>query len=93
MPMPKMVPETYGGKEILRPVDYSGPTPNLASSTVFFPPSISIVEPYEPLGLLVEREANAIVAMKAMTTSELRSKLHTFALGVIANEKRRIPNG
>jgi hypothetical protein len=87
--MPKLVPEQHSGKTILRPIDYSEATPKLASSTVFHPPSISVQHAYEPLGLLVEQEAQRIVSMRAMTTSELRARLHAFALAAIENEKRR----
>ena len=86
--MPKLVPEQHSGQTILRPIDYSEPTPKLASSAVFHPPSVLIEHAPEPLGLLVEREAQRIVSMRAMTTSELRARLNAFAHEVIENERR-----
>ena len=87
--MPKLVPEQHSGKTILRPIDYSGPMPKLASSAVFHVPSVNVVYPLEEM---VEREANAIVAMRALKTSELRARLYAFAKRVIENH-RNTDNG
>lgn len=90
MTFPAMKPDKLNGHDILRPVAQDGSgIPFIASTAVFFPPSVSIVYPHEPLGKLVEIEAQKIVSMKAMTTSELRQRLHDFALAVIENEKRK----
>ena len=87
--MPRLVPDKVNGKQILRPIDESGDgIPKLASSAVFHPPSVLIEHAPEPLGLLVEREAQRIVSMRAMTTSELRARLNAFAHEVIENERR-----
>ena len=88
-----MKPDRLNGQDILRPVVYDGGTPRLESSAVWFPPSISVVHAYEPVGRLVEIEAQQIVAMKAMKTSELRERLYAFAQRVIANEQRKPVNG
>jgi len=90
---PTMKPDRLNGKDILRPVVYEGGTPRLESSAVWFPPSVQVVPNYEPLGRLVEIEAQQIVAMKAMKTSELRERLFAFAHRVIANEQRKPING
>lgn len=87
--MPRLVPDKVNGKQILRPIDESGDgIPKLASSAVFHPPSVLIEHAPEPLGLLVEREAQRIVSMRAMTTSELRARLNAFAHEIIENERR-----
>lgn len=93
MTMPRMVPDTLNGHAILRPVDYGEATPKLASTAVFHPPTLTVKHNPEPLGLLIERAAQSIVAMRAMTTSELRQRLHDFAQTVIANEARKVTNG
>lgn len=87
--MPRLTPDRLNGQDILRPVDYSGPTPMLASSSVWFPPTISVEHPHEPLERLCEVEAQRIVSMRAMTLNELRQRLFAFANAVIENEKRR----
>jgi hypothetical protein len=87
--VPHLRPEQHSGKTILRPIDYSGPTPKLASSAVFHPPAVQIVYSLENMA---EDEAKAIVSMKAMTASELRARLFTFARRVIENN-RMIENG
>jgi hypothetical protein len=92
--MPKLVPDKLNGKGILRPVDYSGPTPKLASSAVFHPPSVGVEYPKVPVGRMVEAAAHGIVSMRAMTTSELIVRLNDFATQVLENDKRRLkPNG
>jgi len=88
-----MKPDRLNGQDILRPVVHEGGTPKLASSSVWFPPTISVQHAYEPLGRLVEIEAQQIVAMKAMKTSELKQRLYAFAQAVIANEQRKPLNG
>ncbi len=89
--MVRAVPDTHNGQKILRPVTHGGDgIPKLASSSVFHPPTVSVVYPLEAL---VEDETRAIIGMKAMTTSELRVRLYAFAKQVIANEKARNPNG
>lgn len=90
MSMARAVPDTHNGQKILRPVTHGGDSiPKLASSSVFHPPTIGVVHGHIPLGAIVEHEANSIVCMKAMKTSELRDRLHQFALVVIENERRR----
>lgn len=90
--MPRLVPDKINGKDILRPIDESGDgIPKLASSTVFHPPSVQIQYAPEPLGLLIEREAQRIVSMRAMTTSELRARLNAFAQEVLENQRRAAP--
>lgn len=84
---PRLRPEQHSGKTILRPVDYSGAIPKIVSTTVFHPPSVNIVQPLE---CLVDDEAQSIVGMKALTTSELRQRLARFAADVLENERRRI---
>lgn len=89
MSMAKMTPDRHNGKDILRPVVHGGDgIPKLASSAVFHPPSVLIEHAPEPLGLLVEREAQRIVSMRAMTTSELRARLNAFAHEIIENQRR-----
>lgn len=94
MTMARMTPDRLNGQVILRPVTQGGDSiPKLASSSVFHPPTIGIEYAHIPLGRLVEDEANSIVSMKAMTTSELRRRLYAFAQNVILNETRSHPIG
>lgn len=89
MSMPTLKPERHNGQDILRPYDMSGPTPKLASSSVWFPPTVSVQYPYEPIEKIAAEEAQAIVSMRAMTLTELRQRLFAFANAVIENEKRK----
>jgi hypothetical protein len=86
--MPILKPEKLNGQTICRPYTKTGDgmLKRLPSSSVFFPPSVYVVYPLEAM---VEREAQSIVGMRAMTTSELRARLHAFALVVIDNERKR----
>lgn len=81
-------PEKHNGRTIARPhvVGGDGLMSRSDSNVVFHPPSIAVAYPLE---ILADEEAQAIVAMKAMSTSELRARLHNFALRVIANERSR----
>lgn len=88
-----MKPDRLNGHDILRPVITQDGVQRIESSSVFFPPSIGVVYPYEPLTKLAEIEAQQIVSMKAMKTSELRQRLYDFAKVVISNEQRKLPNG
>jgi hypothetical protein len=87
MSMPKLTPDKLNGQTILRPViPGSDSIPKLASSSVFHPPSINVVYQLEEL---VEREARAIVGMKALTSNELALRLYNFAQRVIESERQR----
>jgi hypothetical protein len=90
--MPIVKPENHNGQAIGRAYVRSedGIMTKLDSSSAFHLPSILIKHNPEPLGLLVERAAQSIVSMRAMTTSELRQRLHDFAQTVIANEARKV---
>lgn len=86
--MPIMKPERLNGQTILKPHKMTGDgmVQRIESSFVAFPPSVSVVYPLEAM---VEQEALAIVGMRAMTTSELKARLHKFALAVLSNERKK----
>lgn len=86
--MPVMKPEKLNGQTICRPYTKTGDgmLQRLEGTSVAFPPSVNIVYPLEAM---VEQEAQSIVGMRAMTTSELRARLHAFALAVINNERKK----
>lgn len=89
--MPVIKPEKHNGTTVGRAYAQDGGTmTKLSSSSAFHLPTIDVVYPHEPLGLIVDRAAQQIVGMRAMTTSELRQRLHQFALDVIANEQRKV---
>jgi hypothetical protein len=93
--MPIIKPEKVNGKVIGRPHVRLGDgiMTKLESSSVFYPPTVSVQYPHVPVGRLVEQEARAIVGMRAMTSDELAQRLYDFAKRVIENEKRRPADG
>lgn len=92
--MPVIKPEKHNGTTVGRAYAQDGGTmTKLSSTSAFHLPTIDVVHPYVPLERLVADEANRIVSMRAMTTTELRSRLYKFAQLVIQNESRKVTNG
>lgn len=92
---PIIKPETVNGQVVGKPHVRLGDgiMTKLASSSVFFPPTVSVQYPHVPVEHLVDQAAREIVGMKAMTSDELAQRLWDFAQRVVENEKRRPADG
>lgn len=90
--MPIIKAEKVNGKVVGRPhvIGGDGIMTKLPSSSVFFPPTVTVVYPLEAL---VEQEARAIVGLRALTSNEIAKRLWDFAQRVIQNEKGKPANG
>lgn len=85
--MPRLTPDKLNGVEILRPVAKRGDsTPFLASSSVFFKPTVEVKHNILSFEEMAGRMADHITRQKAMTKTELAHTLYNFARAVAQNE-------